>query len=67
MICAVIFECDPKTHEHNRNLGEFDFVQLPAPGDEIEIARFDDKVSLYQVIKTVQHVISHGNKLPHDQ
>lgn len=50
MIAVPVFQRDPVTLEHQKNLGDFEFAQLPAPGDQFNIPHANGRVGLYRVI-----------------
>jgi hypothetical protein len=73
-ITAPVFEHDPITGEKKRNLGSFQFVQLPAPGDRFTIPRdgwVDGKeqgpAAYYRVLYVGHEPMPEGQRAPPGQ
>jgi hypothetical protein len=53
MIRATVLVKDPGTLTASRYAGEFDFAQLPSPGDHVQITNERGKTSLGQLVSTL--------------
>lgn len=49
-IAAPVFQHDAVTLEHLRNLGVFEFEQLPAPDDRFNFTQANGRVGRYRVL-----------------
>lgn len=61
MISAPILELDG-TGQRERNLGSFEFAQLPAPGDRVLLPAKDGRALIYKVVYVDYSPLRPGEK-----
>ncbi len=64
MISVPVFERDASTGEQKRVLGDFDFVQLPSPGDDFNIRQDNGREGCYRVLRIAHEPLRTGQIAP---